>query len=164
MKSQESIYFLLPVRIRLKLESEAIKNGVTMSWIIRAVIKCYRTTSKEMPVYKRPGLPKEKHVRFSLKLYGDKNEILTYSRCNGGEFSPFIRHVLELWYEGELSLDLESEISVKIVKKTYFVFNGVASISLVYKTFYEINEFWVKNPIGNLYLMNLGLKCRKHHL
>ena len=90
-KKVPAIHILIPVRIRIKLENIANEDGVTMSWIIRAVIHKWRLDNKNMPVFKRPAILSENHTDFSLKLYGNKEEVLTYSRCNGGEFSPFIR-------------------------------------------------------------------------
>ena len=163
-KKVPAIHILIPVRIRLNLEKIAFENGVTMSWIIRAVIHQWRLDNKHMPVFKRPVTLSENHTNFSLKLYGNKEEILTYSRCNGGEFSPFIRFLLELWYSGDLIIDLERVNSVKNLKKIKIEFNGVASVKPWTVLWYKKSEFWEKNPVSNLYLMTLGLRCRIHPL
>ena len=163
-KDFPAIHILIPVRIRIKLENIAFENGVTMSWIIRAVIHKWRLDNKHMPVCKRPARLSENHADFSLKLYGNKDEILTYSRCNGGEFSPFIRFLLDLWYNGGLTIDLESVCTVKKIKKIKIRFNGVASVKPCSVAWYKKSEFWKKNPESNLYLMTLGLRCRIHPL
>ena len=155
MKKVESIFFLMPVKIRLKLERTAVEYGVTMSWIIRAIILWYRTENCVMPVFKRPAKLLGRHCRFSLKLYGDKCELLTFCKCNGGEFSPFIRYLLDLWFEGKIIPDLQSVLTVKTIKKIEFQFNRVASISPTKIYYYKKSEFWKKNPQGNLFLMYL---------
>ena len=117
-----------------------------------------------MPVFKRPAELNEIHTDFSLKLYGNKEEILIYSRCNGGEFSPFIRFLLELWYNGDLTIDLECVNTVKNLKKMKIGFNGVASVKPLLVLWYKKSEYWDKNPASNIYLMTIGLRCRVHPL
>lgn len=96
-------------------------------------------------------------MRFSLKLYGDKQEILTYARSIGGEFSSFIREILEMWVSGSLRPDLESSRTVKTVKKFQIGFNGVASVTLKKAIFYREGEFYPKSRENNIWLMELGL-------
>ena len=163
-KKIHAIHILIPVKIRLKLESLALENGVTMSWIVRAIIHQWRQEKSQMPVFKRPTHFKEKHTDFSIKLYGNKEEILTYSRCNGGEFSPFIRYLLELWYKGELLIDLENISTVKNIKKIKFEFEGVASVKPLSVLWYKNSDYWAKNSERNISLMKLGLLCRLHPL
>ena len=161
----ESIHFKIPLQARLKLEACAYKNEVTMSWIIRALITSYRNKFNGcMPLFKRPNNLPGRCVSFSLKLYGNKSEILTYARCNGGEFSPFIRYVLELWENSELEIDLECVKTIKTVKGSTLVFQGVAFVLQYNSEWYQKNEFWPKNRQNNLFLMKLGLSCRKHPL
>ena len=163
-KNFPAIHILIPVRIRIKLEKIAFENSVTMSWIVRAIIHQWRLNYHSMPVFKRPAKLSENHTDFSLKLYGNKEEILVYSRCNGGEFSPFIRHLLELWDKGDLTINLESVVTVKNIKNMKIEFNGVATVKQKSVVWYKKSEFWIKNPIRNLFLMSTGLSCRIHPL
>ena len=163
-KKIHAIHILIPVTIRLKLENIAYENGVTMSWIVRSILHQWRLENNKMPVFNRPKKLIEKHTDFSLKLHGNKEELLTYSRCNGGEFSSFIRYLLNLWNIGELILDLESEITVKNIKKIKFEFKGVASVKPCIANWYKKSEFWKKNPKRNISIMTLGLLCRLHPL
>lgn len=164
IRKKESIYFLLPTRIRLALEDEARETGTTMCWVVRAAIRSFRQQRRKMPRFRRPGRLEEKHVRFCLKLYGEKSELVNYARANGGEFSPFVRHVLELWFRGDLSLDLESSRTTKSVYSFLTKFDGIASIKRIFKFYYKKDDYWPKNPAGNLWLMELGLARRKHPL
>ena len=163
-KKVPAIHILIPVRIRIKLEKIAFENSVTMSWIIRAVIHQWRLENKYMPIFRRPAELNETHTDFSLKLYGNKEEILIYSRCNGGEFSPFVRFLLELWYNGDLTIDLECVNTVKNLKKIKIGFNGVASVKPLSVVWYKKSDFWDKNPFRNIFLMTSGLQCRVHPL
>ena len=154
----------MPVKIRIKLEQEADNKGITMSWIIRSLIHFYRTNIKKMPVFRRPHFLKEKHVRFSLKLYGNKTELLTYCRCNGGEFSAFVRYLLEEWFNGNIAPDLDSIKTVKNVKRIIWNFSGVASITPFRLQFYKKSDYRVKNRCNNYYFMHSGLSHRKYPL
>jgi len=164
MKEQQSIFFLMPVKIRIKLEQEADNNGVNMSWIIRSLIQYYRMNSKKMPVFKRPHSLNENHVRFSLKLYGNKSELLTYCRCNGGEFSAFVRYLLEEWVKGNIVPDLDNVKTVKNVNRIIWYFTGIASIIPVRLQFYQQSEYRLKNQCNNYYFMHSGLSHRKYPL
>ena len=162
--NSQAIHILIPVRIRIKLEKIAFENGVTMSWIVRTILHQWRKTNTIMPVFMRPKQLTENHTDFYLKLYGNKEEILIYSRCNGGEFSPFIRFLLDLWYVGDIKIDLQRINTIKNVKKVKIYFQGVATVNPFSTIWYKKSEFWPKNPKGNIFLMSLGLNCRKHEL
>lgn len=142
----------------------ARENGVTMSWIIRALIRKYRKQHPQPPRFKRPHRLKGKYVRFSLKLYGDKQELLTFARADGGEFSPFVREVLELWMAGLLTPNLKIKSTVRRIKELKLHFSTKkGTFRPKYKT-YNREDLWAKDPLGNLWWMERGLARRKHPL
>ena len=146
------------------LEEVACHHGITMSWIVRSLIYMWRSENPGVQVFHRPRNFNEGHTSFSLKLYGNKSELLNYARCNGGEFSSFVRFLLELWYNGVLEPDFENIRTIKNVKFSHLKFNGVASVKQYDSKWFHLKEFWPKNPSGNIFLMNLGLKQRKYAL
>lgn len=161
---KESIYFLMPVNPRKRLEKVARNNGVTMSWIVRDLIRQYRRKYKRPPKRKRPRKLSGKHVRFALKLYGDKQEILTFARSRGGEFSSFVREVLELWMEGKLVPNLRTNRSVKKFRRFFLRYkSGEKSVTPLFRAI-PGKDFWPKDPLGNLWWMERGLRHRKYPL
>lgn len=161
IKNAESMHCIIPLGPRQRLERIARKKRVTMSWIVRSLIRKYRKKHPNPPRLKRPRSLNGPRVRFCLKVYGEKSELQAWARSNGGEFSPLLREILELWMAGKLQPNLESEKTVKILKKFNFQFNGVASAIPLSQFFHFPTDFWPKNPGGNLSLMELGLRNRK---
>lgn len=131
-----------------------------MSWLVRALIREYRRIYGEPPIVKRPRKLVGYHVRFCLKLYGEKQELVTYARSRGGEFSAFVREVLDLWMRGKLKPDLESVQTVKRVRKFQISLKRVAYPTLKKVDFYQKDEYWPKNRWNNIWLMDLGINSR----
>ena len=75
-----------------------------------------------------------------------------------------VRFLLELWYNGDLTIDLECVNTVKNLKNIKIGFNGVASVKPLSVVWYKKTEYWDKNPARNIYLMTIGLRCRVHSL
>lgn len=128
-----------------------------MSWLVRALIQQYRTQAGKMPRFQRPRRFAEEHCRFCLRLHGDKEELLLYTRSNGGEFSPFLRFILDLWERGVLVPDPESPQTTKTVKSIQLVKISAASDTHYFQVTYKKADYWPKNAENNLWLMELGL-------
>lgn len=161
---RESIYFLISKEVRKRLEKEAWANGVTMSWIIRALIRKYRKKYKTPPKIRRPRKLIGEHVRFSLKLYGDKQELQSFVRSAGTEFSAFAREVLELWMEGKLNPPLSALTTIKFVRKFGILRSAVARVTPLAPLYYRKDDYWPINREGNLWWMALGLSRRVYPL
>lgn len=160
-KKSQSLNSIIPTHIRFKLERSARQNGVTMSWLVRAIIQEYRATRRQMPRFRRPRRLTGDFSRFCLRLHGDKEELLLYARANGGEFSPFLRFLLDLWDRGLLSPDLESSKTTKTVKTIKLVKECATSDALFTQEIYKETDYWPKNPWNNIWLMDLGLNSQK---
>lgn len=161
IKNAQSMHCIIPLEPRRQLERTARQHGVTMSWIVRSLIRQYRRKNPNPPRRKRPKKLIGKHVRFCLKVYGEKTELQAWARSGGGEFSVILREILELWMEGLLKPNLGTSKSVKTVKKFFISFTGVASAIPVPLIYNFPADFWPKNPEGNLRIMELGLRNRK---
>jgi hypothetical protein len=157
----EVLFFHIPQEVRVRLEYEARKYKVTMSWIVRSLVDTYRSSGYPMPCSKRPRRLLAEHVRFGLILHGNKSELMAYARLNGGEAGPFLRYLLELWLSGELIPDLDSVATVKSVKKCVFSMDGIASDIHIDANWYKPHEFREKNPKRNLWWMERGLRRKR---
>ena len=110
----ETFMVKLPSKFLNYIEDLAYRKGVTMSWIIRVIMK----NPKNLKITKkiqRPRKFEEPHSRFPLCFYGDKYYWKTRAYNRGWEFAPWLRNLIELYVEGDYLEDLNYE-DVKTIK------------------------------------------------
>ena len=152
---------------RINLEKYARKYGVTMSWIIRTVLFTYKKKYSVPPEVIRPRKFYEKMIRFNICFYKNKNDWQVWVHSGGKELGPVVRYILELWEVGRLDIDFDDIFTIKehfqvkfMGKKSYrygfqYRFHGMK---------YEKNDYWPKNRIGNIFLMDFGIRNRIYAL
>ena len=156
------------------VEQIARENGITMSWFYRALLTALEIKFKKgLPADLEIHRPDKFQVPFrqtTICMYGDKKKWMSLSRIWMIELGPLVRFALDLYYKSELSLDLESSITVKQVKtsnrgKIKRQRSKRASTRYIYLFQSEADchtkkNFRPKNPERNIFLMEWGLSNR----
>jgi len=172
LKNNKNVHVLLPNRMHKRLVEVARKTGCTKSWIVRAVFNAYIDSYAKPPIVKRPIEFLEPHSRFNICTYGEIHREWKMITHNFNlEFSPVIRYMLEMWYLGELEVDLDTEFTCKWNKCIESAWKKENINNLRYASahhskglLYSKEEFWPKNPFVNLILMEMGLSNRIYPL
>lgn len=158
------------------VEKLAREYGCTMSWIYRAILFALAKKFKkgfpgDLDIH-RPDKFVFPFRQTTVCFYGDKVRWMVLSRIWHVELGPLIRFGLDLYYKGELDLDLDdlkTVKEVKIVEKGKFTkrknLRGKRRCIYQYQNIvqvYQKSAFRPKNPDRNISLMERGLSNRNY--
>ena len=167
-KKTEVLDCYLTVAQRRRIEKEARKRGLTMSWIVRSILRGYRSRFPEPPSINESQTADR--VRFSLCFYGDKADHLAWARHHGADLGPTIRFALDLWMRGDLKVLFDvnsvkfSDFRKRTLAKHKFRGTGYVSTYRIKGQLYKQSDFYPINKKRNLAQMLRGLRNRIHPL
>lgn len=139
-----------------------------MAWLVRAILKTYRSKFGRPPLVQRRARFQAPVIRFNAVFYGDKQVWQAWARSENGELGAVIRAILAAYFAGEFVVDFGDVFLIKEEKKPrksrfFKKKNGrryACAELLVAKTF-QPEEYRPVNRAINLWLMNRGLKNKK---